>query len=1051
MVSYRYIYLKPCKCNSVNVSSVIPPWNISFPFSCRPTKSRFLVLSKIFNLEKCKRRWRQLRNDYTRWLNADASRRRLGQRRFPYSLADDFSFLDPHLNLADEERSGSERDRDSNRDSESRDNTTASLKGDAARDDKSVNEESLVAQLLGEEDPSTKDSENDKPKEKPKQEKPIKKSAQEKSVEKELDEVEEPQKSLEEDSFLQSDQEGDEPIEEEHLEQLDDFEFGEEEELMQEKEKDSSENTEDSPASQSEFFIKQNKEPHLLIIGKKNSTLSSGEAPEAEADDLNQGDPLEDSMEESIDETAAKTLSRRDSAQSPSRRLRRIKTVPLKKPTQVPRVTRFQRTKVMTMAAAQSMRSSTSPVKLTPVPRPGGTKSVQVKPSSVPLKDGLFSRPEMPSGEGKQGANRQGLTPSQSQRPPVMRRLTTTGSSRPGMITSGHDTPPKRGRPPKVMHRLVGRPIRKPSPSTPKVLPINKPSSPTVTPGTNMAHKASNPATNTPGNLTKRVPNPTATTATIVKPLENLSVRNYSPISSTDSSPGISKSSLSGVATTSTNVASTNSVATKTPSLLKRCERTTQTDSPDIFSDEHFLDMIKPQMKEMNPRQKMHFKKKVFQALMETFDDATDFPEAGELQHFNINTPSGFEHVTSPELRLIRELVSLVSAAKVSARGQPLPQAKPSSQAPPLKEGFSYAAVPSSDSPRGLQTLSIPRHLVQRVYKPSPGAESTPNSAAAPGGGEKKMYRFLQSTNGKPNGKISASLEDLRKDSVDSDRSMVSSTNVPPASPKGATVVAAVRPQGSTMNSLFGSSGNVTAVRAGPSLKARAMARRYSTCNNQITNSIPISQTLGYPSSLNTNLTPMEANALKRRLMGAAQPMVPPTQRPRYSGGPGVQQIVTPQGNSLLVRRPAGPSPGAQKQQLSPTGGVVLTPQKTPQITNVQGAAFKDFVQPKPTSAASPASSASSTSSASPAAGEGTPQSMALKRSLVVANAKNSLLVEKPVNKPQQQQQQPQVQKTNPRYSSMTAATIAADDFSLASLKREPVDHMDDHDDILGM
>lgn len=33
----------------------------------------------------------------------------------------------------------------------------------------------------------------------------------------------------------------------------------------------------------------------------------------------------------------------------------------------------------------------------------------------------------------------------------------------------------------------------------------------------------------------------------------------------------------------------------------------------------------------------------------------------------------------------------------------------------------------------------------------------------------------------------------------------------------------------------------------------------------------------------------------------------------------------------------------------------------------------------------------------------------------------------------------------------MTAATIAADDFSLEGLKNEPMDHVGDQDDILGM
>ncbi|KAH8262003.1 hypothetical protein KR038_000116 [Drosophila bunnanda] len=976
------------------------------------------------SVEKCKRRWRQLRNDYTRWCNADANRRRQGQRRIAYQLQDEFRFLDRHLNLADsiydEDRSGSEKDRDSNRDSESRDNTNASVKAEAALDDQPVNDESLADQLLEEKDPSTKDVDKDKTKETPKQ----KKAAQEKPQEQE--------RGVEEDSYMQSDQEGDDPIDEEHLE---DFEY-EEEELMQHKEKER--NAKDSSTKQSEFFIKQNKEPHLLIIGKKNATLSGGEAPDAESEELNLEDPLDDeiAMDSNINLTTSKMLRRRDSMGSPSRRLRKPKDASITKPTQAQRVTRHQRLKTMTLAAGQSIRSSTSPVKMTPVPRPvGASKTVQLK-KSVPLKDGYFSRPSTPLADGRQGP-RQSLPQSQSQRQQVMRRLTT--SDRP----ETPPTPPKRGRPAKkieMMPRLEATQIRQPSPNTPKVVPITKTPSSVANTGSNVANMGINPTIKPTGNLTNRI------TATTLKPLENVTVMSYSPISSTShniagsSAKPINKSSPSGVATTAAVAALSLPLST---SLLKRCERSTQTECSDIFSDEHFLDMIRPQMKEMNTRQKLHFKQKIFKALMETFDDATDFPEAGELQHLNINTPSAFEHVTTPELRLIRELVSMVIAAKVSPRGTPQQQARPPAKpASQPKEGVSYTAVNIPDSQRVSQTVSIPSHLIQRVYKPSRGAEPTANNAAAPGA-EKKMYRFLKTPNGKPNG-FSGSLEDLRKNSVDSEHSVVSTVNIPPASPKGATVVAAVRPQGSTINSLFGPSTSVTAVRTGPSLKARALARRYSTCTNQGT--LPIPQGLGYPSSLHSDLTLVEANALKRRL---AQPMVPPIQRPRFT--PGVQQIVTPQGNSLLVRKPIGAGPGNQKQLVSPTGGVVLTPQKTPQITNVQGAAFKDFVQPKPTAVASTVSSGSSTSSASlgsPSAAEGTPQSIALKRSLVVANAKSQLLAESQANKPQQQ---PQAQKSNTTYASITAATIAADDFSIAHFKPEPVDHIDDQDDILGM
>ncbi|KAH8391472.1 hypothetical protein KR200_000736 [Drosophila serrata] len=967
------------------------------------------------SVERCKRRWRQLRNDYIRWCNADANRRRQGNRRLPYPLHEEFRFLDRHLNLADphndEDRSGSEKDRDSNRDSESRDNTSASLKGDAALDDKSVNDESSADQLLGEEDPSTKDVNKDKSKQ-------ISNQIKEKFVEKELAKLQEKEKSLKEDSYMHSDQEGDDSIEEEHLEE---FEF-EEEVLMQEKDKKSSINTKDSSTKPSEFFIKQNKNPNLLIIGKKNATLLGGEALDPESEDLNLGDPLDDD----IAMEASKILRRRDSTKegSPSRRLRKPKDAAIKKPTQAPRVTRHQRLKTMTLGAGQSIRSSTSPVKLTPVPRAvGASKTVQLKKT-----DDFFPRPSTPAGDGKQGV-RQTL----AQRQQVMRRMTT--SDRP----ETPPTPPRRGRPPKKLDfppRLDVATVRQQSPNIPKVVPISKTTSTVLSTGANIALV---PTTKPGGNLTNRV------TATTLKPMENVTVMSYSPISSTNHNIAVSSAKAIGmssppVVATSTLAVSAISLPPNT-TMVKRGERGTQTECADIYSNEHFLEMIKPQMQEMNNRQKMHFKQKVFQALMETFDDATDFPEAGESQHLSVNTPSAFEHVTSPELRLIRELASMVIAAKLSPGGSPQKQqaklpTKPSSQ---TQEAVSYTALNISDSPRGSQTVSIPSHLIQRVFKTSRGTETTAaNISPAAPGADKRTVRLWKTTNGKSNG-ISASLEDLRKASVDSEQSLVSSVNIPPASPKGATIMAAVRPQGSSINSLLGPSTSVTAVKTGPSLKARAMARRYSTCNNQA--SLPGG--LGYPSSLHSNLTPMEANALKRRLMAPAQPMVPPTQRPRYT--PGVQQIVTPQGNSLLVRKTIGASPGNQKLQVSPTTGVVLTPQKTPQITNVQGAAFKDFIQPKVTAVASSSSTSSATSLGSPAATESTPQSLALKRSLVVANAKSQLPTQSPLYKPQQQ---PQLQKTNS--TNITAATIAADDYTL-DLKHEPVDHMDDHDDILGM
>ncbi|XP_017123050.1 mucin-5AC [Drosophila elegans] len=1002
-------------------------------------------------VEKCKRRWRQLRNDYTRWCNADANRRRSGQRRVSYPLADELRFLDRHLNLADDERSvSSDKDRDSNRDSESRDQLQqqpqVSLKREAAPAKKPVRQGKPISKLTEEVVTSEING--------------VKVQTEEGSPKQELDEAEEPEKVPELDSFLQSDNEGDECEDEEHLEQLEGFDFDLEQEQEQESSPDKSLATDnaDSPASQSEFFIKQSNDPHLLIIGKKNSTSASVGEPEGE--DSNSGDPLEEedgeAMEDSADESVGageRGSAASDTAISPSGRLRRlrravrsslssagIKDLPIQKPGLGQRLTRLQRRKSMSLAAVHSVRSATSPVKMTPVPRsqpinkpPSG--HVQIK--KVNPRDDIFPRPSPPAASQNQNQTQnqnqnQTKTPrpstpagsqnqNQNQNQTKNQQLIYPKSDAVIAIPQVPAPPPQRrsvGRPPKKIQFIQRMVVPQPRPQSPvptKVLTISKPSSASVNGGTSGGSNTANKSTSSASTMTK--------VSNTLKSPDNITVMSYSPSSTSTTSSAKTTSSPSGTVMTAVPTTSTAGSSIAVPpyiTLLKRVERSTQTDSPSIFSDDHFLEMIKPQMREMNPRQKMHFKQKVFQALMETFDDATDFPAAGELQHFNINTPSGFEHVSDPELRLVRELVSMVSAAKVTVLKPTGGEAAPA-RSPVV-----------SDVLRGPRP-NVPRHVIQRVYKPGTGLEIAGNSAGG-AGQEKKMYRILQMS-GKPNGNLSASLENLRKESVDSNHSAVrvAQTHNPVASPKGATIVSAVRPQG--LNNLFGQANAVQPAKGGPPVKVRAMSRRYSVCGSggNPANAPPASaQVPANGSSLNSNLSPMEAAMLKRRLMAPAQGMVPPSQRPRYSAVAAGQMGAVPHGSSLLVRKSVGSIPGNQKLA-SPTGGV-STPQKTPQIASVQGAAFNDFVHPK---AAATSSASTSTSS------EGSSPSSALKRSLVVANTKTSfqdLL---------QQSSQP-LQRKKKEFSE-TAATIAADDFSLASLKREPVDHIDDQDDILGM
>ncbi|EDV51751.1 mucin-5AC [Drosophila erecta] len=965
------------------------------------------------SVEKCKRRWRQLRNDYTRWCNSDANRRRNGQRRLAYPLADELRFLDRHLNLADDNAVeddlsvSSDKDRDSNRDSESRDHLPqASSKERAASTSKFVKEAKPAGQVRKEKSPQEKRDilENHQEKQR----------ARKKTAEEELEESEEsdePEKVPEHDSFLQSDNEGDDCVDEEHLEDLDSFDFDLEQSIQEKKclEKDNS----DSPVSQSEFFVKQSKDPHLLIISKKNSTASLGDP---EGLDSNTGDPLGNAMEDSGDEYGGDVGKRPTSSDtiSPSRRLRRarasissagIRHLPIQKPGHAQRMTRLQRRKSMSLAVVQSVRSSTSPVKMTPVPRsqpiikqPSGP--VQIRKMSH--QDDIFPRPAVPAGS----ENKSQIQPkTQQQQKSLILPKSDATIANPQVPAP----PPKRsaGRPPKKLPGMN-------SPINTKVLAVSKPTSSAPNGGgnTNKSNIVTtvSSSTTSPSTITK------GTTSNSLKTTEKITVMGYSPSSSTTSSGGKATSSASGtmvctIPITTTTTAGSSVSGGMGMSHLKNTEQSTQTGIQDAFSDDYFLEMIKPQMQEMNARQKMHFKKKVFQALMETFDDATDFPNSRELQHFNINTPSGFEHVTDPELRLVRELVSMVSAAKVTLIRPPAEASAPASRSP---------VVP--DVQRGPRP-NMPRQVIQRVYKPGTGLEIATNSPT--GAQEKKLYRILQMS-GKPNGNMSASMENLRKESVDSNHSLVKvASNAPLGSPKGAAVVAAVRPQGSMINSFFGQ-GNVlpTAKGVAPP-KVRAMSRRYSVCgSSNPPNAQSASQSSANGGPILSNLSGTDASMLKRRLIAPGHGMAAPAQRPRYSAVAASQTAAASQGSSLLVRKSVGCVTAYQKQ-ISPTGGASGL-QKTPQIASVQGSAFNDFAQPKPS-----------------VNGDGSSPSSALKRSLVVANTKTSF---------QDLLQQPsQPSQWKKKESSETAATIAADDFSLASLKREPVDPADDHDDILGI
>ncbi|KAI8037762.1 hypothetical protein M5D96_009262 [Drosophila gunungcola] len=570
-------------------------------------------------VEKCKRRWRQLRNDYTRWCNADANRRRSGQRRLSYPLADELRFLDRHLNLnedvaiEDERSVSSDKDRDSNRDSESRDHLQqqpqASLKKDATLAKKPVRQGKPISKLTEEVETSEINGDKDQ--------------TEKGSPKQELDEAEEPEKVPELDSFLQSDNEGDECEDEEHLEQLEGFDFDLEQSIQeQESSPDKSLATDnaDSPASQSEFFIKQSNDPHLLIIGKKNSSSASVGEPEGE--DSNSGDPLEEedgeAMEDSADESVGAGESRSaasDTAISPSGRLRRlrravrsslssagIKDLPIQKPGLGQRITRLQRRKSMSLAAVHSVRSATSPVKMTPVPRSqpiNKPPSGQVQIKKVNPRDDIFPRPKPPADSQTQNQNQnqnQTKTPrpstpagsqnqNQKQNQTKTQHLIYPKSDAVIAIPQVPAPPPQRrsvGRPPKkiqFIQRMVGPQPRPQSPVPTKVLTISKPSSAPVNGGSSGSNTA-NKSTSSASTMTK--------VSNTLKSPENITVMSYSPSSTNTTSSAKATSSPSGTVVTAVPTTSTAGSSITVPpylTLLKRVERGSQTDSPSIFSD----------------------------------------------------------------------------------------------------------------------------------------------------------------------------------------------------------------------------------------------------------------------------------------------------------------------------------------------------------------------------------------------------------------------------------------------------------------------------------
>ncbi|XP_017135790.1 uncharacterized protein LOC108151609 isoform X2 [Drosophila miranda] len=925
-------------------------------------------------------------------MNVDAQRRRAGTKRLPFQYAKNLSFLRQHLNVQEDiidedEDNESERDISITGESTAVKNTQP-LKEDDKPQDIAVNEK---------EPPKKQGSATDEAENKPSDSPKIK---EEKSEEKEKG-----KKSKEPTGYVW-DEEVDEPN------------------------SDNEEAAPTSPISTADeigkptFFIKQTGEDNRLIIRKKNLYASDSK------------DPLEETMDDSAEESCG-TGSDSLSGRRPRRTVRAtgvggVKQLPVKKAATEQRLTR-QRRKSITLAAARS--SITSPVKMTPVPKYLANRK-QARTSTIveatnedaesnrPVdaglanafaltRDDIFPRPKAPAPTAVSSQSQTGIIITR--RSSIMASPAATIKMRPA------PTPDK-----------TNTPVLSPSPSNqgsvkaPPAPPISIPVSvslpfPKATPAS-----TSNGISNNALLLTSSLPS-SVTVTTLVAPTT----------SAVSSSGQVTASALPIMAATGVGTTLIPSFMT----LKSRIERGMQTESPDIFSDEHFLEMVRPQMAEMNPRQNLLFKKKVFQSLMETFDDGTDFPNSGEQQHFNINTPSGFEHVSNREMQLLRELVSMVCAAKQSGTiSQPGPLPVVADTLRPVVRATTAAPAPTGQ----------PRHLIQRVFKQCNGV----NLVTSPE--EKKIYRIVQA-NGKPSGVaagvgigVSVPTEQLRKNSADSNCSGTSvsrATRAPPASPRRGTAVAATRPQNaSAMNTLFGPNPQqVLPPKSGPLIKVREMPRRFSVCGSGgpiMTLGTPPGNTNMISHNPQQNLNPMEAQMLKRRLMGAPAPgMVPPNQRPRYSG---TVALGTWQANSIMVKKSAGSVTASQKQP-SPTGGS-SAPQRLPQITSAKGNAFNDFVQPKPASSSGSGSSLS-----------GVPSSP-LKRSLVVANTKKTvpgmrIALADELADPQEQEKR---RTQRAKEYTVTAATIAADDFSVLGggigLKREPRDSLEeDGDDILGM
>uniref|UniRef100_A0A1A9WE63 MADF domain-containing protein n=1 Tax=Glossina brevipalpis TaxID=37001 RepID=A0A1A9WE63_9MUSC len=185
-------------------------------------------------------------------------------------------------------------------------------------------------------------------------------------------------------------------------------------------------------------------------------------------------------------------------------------------------------------------------------------------------------------------------------------------------------------------------------------------------------------------------------------------------------------------------------------------DASSQTDARPTQFDDGFLCTLHTQMNLMNARQKLNFKSKVYRSLMEAFDDGTNFPNLNEIIEL---PPAGAPrfHTTSPgELRLMRELVALVQAAKetpeiinanevvnhVTTPTKGKNMTDTTTQTPSFVVASNASTAPTQ-SFKDTEVLGVPRHIIRKVVKVSGSSGGT---LLTQDGEKKRIYRIYPKT-----------------------------------------------------------------------------------------------------------------------------------------------------------------------------------------------------------------------------------------------------------------------------------------------------------------